>query len=215
MEFAKAALLEDVGKSNEAIALLQLALERYPDHPGVRYQIALIQDKAGLARESVRSFESLLKDRPEDASLLNALGYSLADRNQKLPRAETLIRKALDASPDNPAFLDSLGWVRFRRGDIPGALPYLERAYRIFPDAEIASHWGELLWVSGKQAEARALWARSLARSPDSKPLRATIERLTGTKLEPAAAEAAPDAARTPEDAAPAPRTQPPPTAHG
>ena len=77
----------------------------------MRYQIALIQDKAGMARESVRSFESLLKDRPEDASLLNALGYSLADRNQKLPRAETLIRKALAASPDNPAFLDSLGWV--------------------------------------------------------------------------------------------------------
>ena len=187
VEFAKAALLDDAGKATEAIALLQLALERYPDHPGVRYQIALIQEKAGLARESMRNFESLLKERPEDASLLNALGYSLADRNQKLPRAETLIRKALGASPDNPAFLDSLGWVRFRRGDIPGALPYLERAYRIFPDPEIASHWGELLWVSGKQAEARALWARSLARSPDSKPLRATIERLTGTKMEPPA----------------------------
>ena len=141
--------------------------------------------KPGMERESVRSFESLLKERPEDASLLNALGYSLADRNQKLPRAEALIRKALAASPDNPAFLDSLGWVRFRRGDIPGALPHLERAYRIFPDAEIASHWGELLWVSGKQSEARALWARSLARSPESKPLRATIERLTGTKMEP------------------------------
>ena len=121
MEFAKAALLDDVGHSTEAIALLQLALERFPDHPGVRYQIALIQDKAGMPRESVRSFESLLKDRPEDASLLNALGYSLADRNQKLPRAETLIRKALVASPDNPAFLDSLGWVLFRRGDIPGS----------------------------------------------------------------------------------------------
>ncbi len=111
VEFAKAALLEDTGKSTEAIALLQLALERFPDHPGVRYQIALIQDKAGMERESVRNFESLLKDRPEDASLLNALGYSLADRNKKLPRAESLIRKALEASPDNPAFLDSLGWV--------------------------------------------------------------------------------------------------------
>ena len=184
VEFAKAALLDDFGKHTDAIALLQLALERYPDHPGVRYQIALIQDKAGLTRESVRSFESLLKDRPEDASLLNALGYSLADRSQKLPRAESLIRKALEASPDNPAFLDSLGWVRFRRGDVPGAMPYLEKAYRIFPDPEIASHWGELLWVSGKQAEARALWARSLARAPDSKPLKATIERLTGTKME-------------------------------
>jgi len=211
VEFAKAALLEDTGKSTEAIALLKLALERYPDHPGVRYQIALIQDKAGLTRESVKNFESLLKQRPEDASLLNALGYSLADRNQKLPRAEQLIRKALAASPDNPAFLDSLGWVRFKRGDIPGALPHLERAYRIFPDPEIASHWGELLWVSGKQSEARALWARSLARSPDSKPLRATIERLTGTKLdEPAKPEEAP--ASPPADS-PAVETPQPPTA--
>ncbi len=150
------------GKPHEAIALLQLALERFPDHPGVRYQIALIQDKAGMQRESVRSFESLLKDRPEDASLLNALGYSLADRNQKLPRAETLIRKALEASPDNPAFLDSLGWVRFRRGDIPGALPHLERAYRIFPDAEIASHWGEVA-VGERQAGRGARLVGALA----------------------------------------------------
>ncbi len=211
VEFAKAALLDDAGRSTEALALLQLALERFPDHPGVRYQIALIQDKAGMQRESVRTFESLLKDRPEDASLLNALGYSLADRNQKLPRAEALIRKALVASPDNPAFLDSLGWVRFRRGDIPGALPHLERAYRIYPDAEIASHWGELLWVSGKQSEARALWARSLARSPESKPLRATIERLTGTKLEapetkPGSVEPVPPGAKdAPEPEPPAP----------
>jgi tetratricopeptide (TPR) repeat protein len=200
VEFAKAALLEDAGKIDEAIALLQLALERYPDHPGVRYQIALILDKAGRDRESTKSFESLLRDRPEDASLLNALGYSLADRGEKLPRAETMIRKALAASPDNPAFLDSLGWVRFRRGDVPGAIPHLERAYRIFPDPEIASHWGEALWVTGKQAEARALWARSLARAPDSKPLRATIERLTGTKMDPPKPITAPE---TPPETAP------------
>jgi tetratricopeptide (TPR) repeat protein len=201
VEFAKAALLEEAGKPSEAVALLQLALERFPEHPGLRYQIALVQDKAGMTKESVRSFEVLLKERPEDSNLLNALGYSLADRNQKLPRAETLIRKALETSPDNPAYLDSLGWVRFRRGDIQGALPHLERAYRIFPDPEIASHWGELLWVSGKQAEARALWARSLARSPDSKPLRATIERLTGTKLDESPESDAP--AAQPEDPLP------------
>jgi tetratricopeptide (TPR) repeat protein len=210
VEFAKAALLSDVGKSSEAIALLQLALERFPDHPGVRYQIALIQDKAGMERESVRSFESLLKDRPEDASLLNALGYSLADRSHKLPRAEMLVRKALEASPDNPAFLDSLGWVLFRRGDVPGAMKYLERAYRIFPDSEIASHWGEALWVNGKQSEARSLWARALARAPESKPLRDTIERLTGTKLEPPAPKK--HDADAPEPGSPAPILQSPPT---
>lgn len=216
VEFAKAALLDDAGRPTEAIALLQLALERFPDHPGVRYQIALIQDKAGLTRESIKSFESLLKVRPEDASLLNALGYSLADRNQKLPRAEQLIRKALVASPDNPAFLDSLGWVRFRRGDVDGAIPHLERAYRIFPDAEIAAHWGEALWQQGKQGEARALWARSLARAPDSKSLRSTIERLTGTQLEPPAKGAPGKGADEPADAAPGPAlTTEPPTSTG
>ena len=91
----------------------------------------------------------------------------------------------------------------------PARCRYLERAYRIFPDAEIASHWGEVLWVSGKQSEARALWARALARAPDSKPLRDTIERLTGTKLEPPA-KPKPDArlaradAPAPDIAAPA-----------
>jgi tetratricopeptide (TPR) repeat protein len=205
VELAKAALLEDVGKPQEAIALLKLALEEFPEHPGIRMQIALIQEKAGLTPDALRTLEKLLKERPEDASVLNALGYSLADRNMKLPRAETLIRKALEASPDNPAYLDSLGWVRFRRGDVAGAMPYLERAYRIFPDAEVAAHWGELLWVSGKQAEARALWARALARSPDSKPLRATIERLTGTKLDSPDAKPEGDGESAPE---PPPPTQ-------
>jgi tetratricopeptide (TPR) repeat protein len=205
VELAKAALLEDVGKPQDAIALLNLALEEFPAHPGIRMQIALIQEKAGLTADALRTLEKLLKERPEDASVLNALGYSLADRNMKLPRAETLIRKALEASPDNPAFLDSLGWVRFRRGDVAGAMPYLERAYRIFPDAEVAAHWGELLWVSGKQAEARSLWARALARSPDSKPLRATIERLTGTKMDPPGAGPEGDGQSAPE---PPPPTQ-------
>jgi hypothetical protein len=84
----------------------------------------------------------------------------------------------------------------------------MERAYRIFPDSEIASHWGEILWASGKQTEARALWARSLARSPDSKPLRATIERLTGTKMDPPESKPAPPPA---PDATPDPGSPPAP----
>ena len=79
--------------------------------------------------------------------------------------------------PDNPAALDSLGWVHFRRGDARSAAGTLERAYAIDHDAEIAAHWGEALWVSGQRSEARKVWAAALAREPDSKPLKATLQR--------------------------------------
>jgi predicted negative regulator of RcsB-dependent stress response len=79
--------------------------------------------------------------------------------------------------PDNPAALDSLGWVHFRAGDAKGAVSTLEHAYTLGHDAEIAAHWGEVLWVSGKRGEARRVWAAALAREPDSKPLKATLKR--------------------------------------
>jgi tetratricopeptide (TPR) repeat protein len=128
----------------------------------------------------VRAFDALLKLRPDDATLENALGYTLADRRQQLPRAEQLIRRAVAARPDNAAFLDSLAWVLYRRGDARAAVPLLERAWRLSQEAEIAAHWGEVLWATGAQSEARTVWARALARAPDSEPLRATIERFTG-----------------------------------
>ena len=152
------------------------------DEQGVNleYQRAMLLERAGRTRESVRAFDTLLKLRPDDATVQNALGYTLADRRQQLPRAEQLIRRAVAARPDNASFLDSLAWVLYRRGDARSAVPLLERAWRLSQEAEIAAHWGEVLWASGAQSEARTVWARALARAPDSEPLRATIERFTG-----------------------------------
>ena len=79
--------------------------------------------------------------------------------------------------PDNPAALDSLGWVIFRQGDFHGAALILERAYSLGHDGEIAAHWGEVLWVGGDRGQARRVWAAALAREPDSKALKATIRR--------------------------------------
>jgi Flp pilus assembly protein TadD len=138
-------------------------------------------DGAGRSREAIKEFEALLKERPDDANVLNALGYTLADRKKSLRRAENLIRAALEQRPDNAAFLDSLGWVRYRRGDKVGALPPLERAWQLSREGEIAAHWGEVLWSMGDQAGARSIWARALVAAPESKPLRATIERFTRT----------------------------------
>ncbi|MGH8323836.1 MAG: tetratricopeptide repeat protein, partial [Steroidobacteraceae bacterium] len=103
--------------------------------------------------------------------------YTLADHNLELSHAEVLIRRALVVMPDNPAALDSLGWVRFRQGDSKTAVVTLEHAYYISHDSEIAAHWGEALWVSGEHTQARKVWAAALARAPDSQQLKATLAR--------------------------------------
>ena len=174
---AKAHLLADHGEADAGVQLLTSALERHPQHPTIEYDRAVILEQAGHVNESIRALEQLLVRLPDDPSVENALGYTLADHSIELPRAETLIRRALTVMPDNPAALDSLGWVHFRRGDARGAAGTLERAYSIDHDAEIAAHWGEALWVSGAQGEARRVWAEALAREPDSKPLKATLAR--------------------------------------
>ena len=174
---AEAQLLGDSGDGDAALKLLGKSLESHPQHPALEYERAIILEQAGHVTDSVQALQRLLAERPDDPTLMNALGYTLADHGRELPRAESLIRRALVKMPDNPAVLDSLGWVRFRRGDAVGALPPLERAYEISHDAQIAAHWGQALWVAGRQEAARKVWAEALARSPDSKPLRATVDR--------------------------------------
>lgn len=174
---AQAQLLADHGEAAAALKLLGSSLESHPQHPALEYERAIVLEQAGHVGQSVQALQQLLARRPNDPTLLNALGYTLADHERELPRAESLIRRALEQMPDNPAVLDSLGWVRFRRGDAAGSLPSLERAYHISHDAQIAAHWGQALWVAGRQETARKVWAEALARNPDSKPLRAVVAR--------------------------------------
>jgi tetratricopeptide (TPR) repeat protein len=178
LTLAKARLLADHGEADTSLALLSAALERHPQHPSIEYDRAVILEQAGHVHESVDALERMLAERPNDPTLQNALGYTLADHTLELAHAESLIRQALVVMPDNPAALDSLGWVRFRAGDARGAATILERAYSLSHDGEIAAHWGEALWVSGQRSDARRVWAAALAREPDSKPLKATIKRL-------------------------------------
>ncbi|HEU4625285.1 MAG TPA: tetratricopeptide repeat protein [Steroidobacteraceae bacterium] len=179
MTITKAHLLADHGESEAGIALLSTALDKHPQHPALQYDRAVLLERAGRVKEAVAALEHLLAERPDDPTLLNALGYTMADHDIDLSKAESYIRKSLAMMPDNPAVLDSLGWVRFRRGDSRGAVEQLARAYALAHDPEIAAHWGEALWQSGNQAEARRVWAAALARDPDSDPLKATVARLT------------------------------------
>jgi tetratricopeptide (TPR) repeat protein len=177
LTLSKAHLLADHGQAEEGLAVLAAELQRHPQHPSIEYDRAVILEQAGHVHESVDALEHLLAQRPDDPVLENALGYTLADHSLELPRAEGLIRRALVSMPDSPAALDSLGWAEFRRGDTSEATVQLARAYSIDHDAEIAAHWGEALWASGKQSDARKVWAQALARDPESRPLKATISR--------------------------------------
>ncbi|MFL6600684.1 MAG: tetratricopeptide repeat protein [Steroidobacteraceae bacterium] len=174
---SEARLLADHGDAETGLKLLSASLEQHPKHPAIEYDRAVILERAGHVKESVDVLEKLLQDRPEDPVLMNALGYTLADHSLDLGRAEGLIHKALVATPDSPAVLDSLGWVRYRQGDTQGAVTQLEHAYSLEHDSDIAAHWGEALWTSGKHQEARRVWAAAVARGPDAPLLKATMAR--------------------------------------
>jgi tetratricopeptide (TPR) repeat protein len=177
---ARAQLLVQNGDVEAALASLAELQQKYPDHPDVFYQRATVLESGGRTREAVAEFEHALKLRPDDPQLSNALGFTLADHNQQLPRAEQLVRRAMEVSPDNPAIQDSVAWVLYRRGKTKDALPVLERAWRNSGDSEIGSHYGEVLWKSGDEGKARYVWQQALNRTPENKNLRATMKRLSG-----------------------------------
>jgi Flp pilus assembly protein TadD len=177
LTLTKTQLLSEHGETDSSLALLAAVLERYPKHPALEYQRAVLLERDGKVREAVALLERLVAERPADPTLLNALGYTLADHGMRLAHAETVIQRALDITPDNPAVIDSMGWVRFKRGDARGAAQILSRAYALARDSEIAAHWGEALWKIGERKEARKVWAAALEREPDSRALQTVIGR--------------------------------------
>jgi Tfp pilus assembly protein PilF len=170
-------LLASHGAADRAVTRIEQALKHYPQHPELLYQHAVFLERAGKTDRAVAALDAMHRDRPQDAGITNALGYTLADHSLELPRAEQLIREALRDEPDNPAMLDSLGWVLYRRHEGREALPVLERAFRLFHDGDIGAHWGEVLWSVGEKEQARAAWRRALAADPDNETLRAVISR--------------------------------------
>src|SRR5690606_27010481 len=129
-----------------------------------------------------RDLRDIIEREPDNATALNALGYTLADRTTRYAEAKALIERAHQLNPEDAATLDSLGWVNYRLGNLEEAERYLRAALARFPDHEVAAHLGEVLWVQGRQREARKVWSEALQAQPDSPILRSTIKRLTGSE---------------------------------
>ena len=175
---AEAQLLRDANQPKAAFDLVGQALDRVPNNPDLLYDYAMLAEKIERVDVLESSLRKLIEIRPEYAHAYNALGYSLADRNQRLPEAQELIEKALKLAPDDSFIIDSMGWVLYRRGQLKDSLAYLRRAYAGRPDPEIAAHLGEVLWALGERSEAERVWGDARKDSPDNETLANTIKRL-------------------------------------
>lgn len=173
----EAQMLRDADQPREAFDLIGRALQTMPEQPELLYDYAMLAEKLERVDVLEANLRKLIGLQPGHAHAYNALGYSLAERNLRLPEAQGLIEKALQLAPDDPFIIDSMGWVLYRRGKSKQALEYLRKAYRVRPDAEIAAHLGEVLWVAGEQREAEKIWLEARIKTPGNDALESTIKR--------------------------------------
>ena len=175
---AEAQLLRDFKAYQQAYDVYNEAAARFPDDTDLIYDQAMMAEKAGKPADMERLLRQLIAARPDYHHAYNALGYSLADRNQRLPEAKQLIEKAVSLAPGDAYIQDSLGWVEFRMGNAERALSILQAAYRKRPDPEIAAHLGEVLWVQGQREQALKIWREGLLLAADNETLQGTLKRL-------------------------------------
>jgi Flp pilus assembly protein TadD len=175
---AESQVLRDAKRWPDAHAVLVNANERFPSDIELLYEQAMAAEKMSRLDEMERTLRRVIELKPDHHHAYNALGYSLAERNQRLPEARALIAKAVELAPNDPFIADSLGWVEFRLGNHAQALIHLQRAYASRPDTEIAAHLGEVLWTMGQRDEARRIWREGRGRDADNEVLRETLTRL-------------------------------------
>jgi tetratricopeptide (TPR) repeat protein len=175
---AEAQVLRDAKLWADANAVLAQGNQRYPDDVELIYEQSMMFEKLNKLADMERLLRRVIALKPDYQHAYNALGFSLAERNVRLPEARTLIKKALELSPGEPSITDSLGWVEYRLGNRDEAIRLLRDAYRGQPDAEIAAHLGEVLWVDGQTDEARRVLREARQRDAGNEVLRETLARL-------------------------------------
>jgi tetratricopeptide (TPR) repeat protein len=170
-------LLADADRENDAMSLYDAALAETPDSDDLLYARAMLAERLDRLDLLEQDLRTLIERDPANASALNALGYTLADRTSRFDEALELIRRAFEIRPEDAAIIDSLGWVHYRLGDREAALNYLRDAYARSQAPEIAAHLGEVLWVTGDQARAREIFEEALRVHPDNEVLRRAVDR--------------------------------------
>ncbi|HEY7884286.1 MAG TPA: tetratricopeptide repeat protein, partial [Cellvibrionaceae bacterium] len=168
----------------EALQVLNLGLTMFEHNSGMLYSRSLMHERLGDIDSAEADLRLLLLYDPNNATALNALGYILADKTDRYEEAYGYIERALEQQPDDPATIDSMGWVHFKLGNYNQALLYLRRAMDLYPDHEIAAHLGEVLWITGEREQARNVWRTGLELKADSHHILETMKRLGIDDLE-------------------------------
>ena len=179
LAIAEAGLLRDANQMQAAFALLDQMLSTQPEQPELLYETALLAEKLGQLDVLERRLRKLIELRPDSAQAYNALGYSFAERNMRLPEAKELIDKALKLAPEDHYIIDSLGWVLYRQGEFGAALVQLERAYALRPDPEVAVHLSEVLLALGRKDDAQRVLHEALKKFPANAQLVEAIKKFS------------------------------------
>ena len=174
----EAQLLREAKQFLVAFKLLADASARAPDDLDLVYEMAMVAEKLDRFDEMERLLRRVIAGKPDSPHAYNALGYSLADHNLRLGEARQLILKALEFAPGDPFITDSLGWLEFRSGNLTQAQQILETAFKAKPDAEIATHLGEVLWAQGRRDQALAIWREGARIDAGNEALQETVKRL-------------------------------------
>ena len=164
--------------SGESLKAYDRGLIAFPQSFSLLYGRAMVHESEGQLGAMENDLRSILAQDPDHAATLNALGYTLTNHTQRYEEAANLIERALALSPGDPAILDSLGWVYYKLGQYSESEALLREAHKAFPDPEVAAHLGEVLWVQGRQFEARDVWRDGLGRVPDHPIILETVKRL-------------------------------------
>lgn len=176
----ESAILLQEGYPERAGELLNLSLNRYPNHADLLFSRVFVHDTVGDMAGSEADLQQIIRMQPDNARALNHLGYMLADRTERYEEALELIERAIALEPEDPAIIDSLGWAQYKLGILEEALENLRRAYAAFPDHEVAAHLGEVLWALDRREEAEQIWEEALVENPESEFVLPTMERLKG-----------------------------------
>ena len=175
---AEIGLLRDLKQYQLAYDLLGQTSAASPQDSDLIYEQAMMAEKLNQLPEMERLLRRVMAIKPDAYNAYNALGYSLAERNVRLAEAKVLIQKALEFVPNDPFIRDSLAWVEFRLGNNAEAAKIFADAFKSKPDAEIAAHYGEVLWTMGQRDKALGVWREGQLLNPENETLVETLKRL-------------------------------------